>query len=185
MNSIFTQLIHSWAHLLYPPICLNCAATAHPPLWLCPACQNQLTLLDPYDRCRRCFAPDSSPTCPSCHPPFTASAALFPNDGVPAVLMNRLMHHPHTTALQLLASFFHIQWDRLNWPTYDRLIALPGPFWRPAIRLARAVRPHIWPVTQSRPGQRIAIIATRLSDLRPLYRVGRQARSLYALALME
>jgi predicted amidophosphoribosyltransferase len=184
------RLLQSASSLLYPEVCYGCGADGEAPLWLCSSCMGQLQLLDIWDRCRRCFASEGAPNCGSCDGScWTGQGALFAGQGLPAALIGRLCHQPHPQALSLLTSLIIVQWERLGWPRCHQLLISPHSRWQRAGRLLRELQRLIaqrWQLgAPHQLGQRIGLLTLRLSHLNQTHPLAMQARSMYALALLE
>jgi hypothetical protein len=167
-----------------------CEGDGEPPFWLCRSCMAQLQLVDPWDRCRRCFSPEGAPLCLTCtESAYTARGALLSASGVAAPLIERLAYQPHPRALSLLANLIIVQWERLHWPRISTILLSPSSRYNRYGRLLQelykllAQRWNLAPRPQ--PGARVGLLTVHLHRLAGEQSALDQARSVYALALLD
>jgi len=115
--------------ILYPPLCLHCDAFLEKGKKLfCALCLEQLTPIDPQERCPTCFA-EKAPAkkctrCCSRHRVIKCQAASMPGFG-PASTLSTSLKKGHEERLLAAASLLALQWTQLNWPLHDAVTALP------------------------------------------------------------
>ncbi len=119
---------------IYPPNCLTCDNFCHDPeLMLCGSCVDLLELLDPLQRCPRCFFlidPLKTMGCRVCRKlghPFSGLASAFDFTGPPALLVGQLNYQRRRFLAKSLAACLILQFDRLNWPLPDVVMSAPVP----------------------------------------------------------
>lgn len=117
-------------NFLYPPLCLQCDAYLEKGQKLfCSLCLEQLTLLDPAERCPTCFM-EKPPakkclrcsTRPSLIKRQAAACARFG----PAHTLAASLKKGHEERAPPIASLLALQCAQLGWPPHDCVTALPG-----------------------------------------------------------
>ena len=99
MKATVRMIARSFRELLFPPLCLHCRSTIREPdLYLCDSCTGKLELIDPIERCPRCFSAEYSvehrqcETCRSHGMPLQQMAAACDYTGPPASIMRKLKY---------------------------------------------------------------------------------------------
>lgn len=118
--------------LLYPPLCLHCREgledSSH---LLCGTCLSLLELIDPKERCPRCFSPDFFPEkllCSECirsKPICDAIAAAFDYVGPAATLIQKLKYGDQSYLAKGCGGYLAAQFLRLGWPIPDVIVPVP------------------------------------------------------------
>ncbi len=125
-------MIKALLSFLYPPNCLACGGACRiPEHRLCESCVSLLELVNPLERCRRCFSPIDSLKCRFCAKvahPFSGVASAFEFKGPPSMLVNHLKNQRQHYLAKSLAAFLIMQFLRLDWPLPDAVISVPIPF---------------------------------------------------------
>lgn len=120
---------YSLLDILYPPLCLHCDAYLEKGKKLfCSFCLEQLTLIDPQERCPTCFA-EKAPLkkcarCCSRHRVIKHQAASLPFFG-PASTLSACLKKGHEEKISAAASLLMLQWSELRWPLHDAVTSLP------------------------------------------------------------
>lgn len=113
------SFLKAWTELIFPPFCACCKEKCNSRLF-CPSCWELCAPPDPDERCSHCFE-ESEGMCKQCKSnsrfPFRRAFAFHPTP--PAFHLAR-------TRPDLLASFFVLQWVRLDWPTPDVVVPMRG-----------------------------------------------------------
>lgn len=132
---IFDDLLRSFRDLLFPPLCLHCRKTiAEESAYLCSACINALQLIDPTERCPRCFSFEYQPEqkqCPSCQlntPSLHYMAAAFDYIGPAASIVRKLKYGNQPYLADGAGAYLVTQFLRLGWPMPDLIIPVPISF---------------------------------------------------------
>ena len=118
------MLLKTWTDLFFPPLCFYCKQKTKIP-YLCPICWEESVLLDPENRCAHCFESleTQSVLCPQCakNPIFLfPKFALFDSRSpICTILKNEEL-------TEAIASFAYYQWERLNLPKIDYVLAMPS-----------------------------------------------------------
>lgn len=126
------EWLHSVLNLFYPPLCLHCgeplSRNTHR---FCPLCLSLLTLIDPQERCPRCFSPDFLKTHRSCNtcskkpPPLTHMAAAFDHMGPAATLVQKMKYCGQPYLAKGAAAYMALQFHSLQWPLPDVIVPTP------------------------------------------------------------
>lgn len=113
------NLLHSWLHVVFPPLCQNCKAKTQGSL-LCTLCWERCAPPDPKERCPHCFG-ENFGLCHRCKKepllPF-AKASVFEHDDPTRILF---FQRP-----DMAASFAQMQWVQLDWPRPDVVVPTPN-----------------------------------------------------------
>lgn len=124
-----------FGRLVYPPFCFHCSvALKNGGKLLCQPCEEMLELIDPEQRCQRCFTadfndhPSGCSFCYHCSPLFYRFAAAFDYVGPAASLVKHLKYRKCTFLAETLTAFLVAQFSRLNWPIPDVLVPVPISF---------------------------------------------------------
>lgn len=133
--SLAKDIVKSFCHLIYPPICLHCRGTLQDdnPL-LCEICLDLLTLIDPAERCPHCFSADfyhSKQQCPDCHrqkPILNRMAAAFDYVGPAATLVKSMKYSNKPYLCEGLSGYLAAQFLKLQWPMPDLIAPVPIAF---------------------------------------------------------
>lgn len=135
MRKVFHQLSHAFLDLLYPPICLHCSDSLEAGFKIfCPACQSQLSLIDPAGRCPYCFTDDYNmdkklcPSCFRCKPVLHRTAAAFDYAGPASTLVKRLKYAGQPYLAKGAGAFLAGQFLQLDWTMPDLLVPVPMAF---------------------------------------------------------
>ena len=121
--------LDSLLDILYPPLCLHCSAYLEKGKKLfCSLCIQQLTPIDPQERCSTCFAPKSfKKKCDRCCTRagfIKRQAASFPCFG-PASTLSTSLKKGHVERVGAVSSLLALQWTQLDFPLHDAVTALP------------------------------------------------------------
>jgi ComF family protein len=127
----FLGALDSVLDLVYPPMCLHCEDPVASGAPLCLFCQSLLELIDPKERCPRCFTHEFVPgqvACPKCwdeEVAFSAVGSAFDYIG-PAVRLVCLFKYSKMHGLAKgLAGYLVAQYLRLGWPLPDLIVPAP------------------------------------------------------------
>ncbi len=132
----FRQLGKSLLHFVYPSKCLHCRALLSPePIVLCHDCSSSLELINPEERCPRCFhfLSDEGELCQICikYPSLYAGiASCFEYEGPAGTLIRQLKYYNQSYLAQGMGAFLVAQWERLHWPIPDVIVPVPISFLR-------------------------------------------------------
>lgn len=125
-------MLNSVLALLYPPLCLHCAARVEEGcLLLCQECLSHLQLIDPCDRCHYCFFPEvvaSHRVCADClkQPPlFQRLGAAFDYMGPAGSLVKALKYNNRSDIAPGMSAYLVAQFFQLNWPIPDLVVPVP------------------------------------------------------------
>jgi competence protein ComFC len=116
--------------ILYPPLCLHCENSLEEKRSLfCTLCLEQLSLIEPQDRCRSCFGDDLP--CQRCmhRPVFIKRQAAACSAFGPAQTLRSYLEKGHTPFLSAAASLMALQFTALDWPFPDLIVPLPATLW--------------------------------------------------------
>jgi len=137
-SSSFPSMFKAVLNVVFPTSCLHCEEVlASPRERLCAHCLEQMTLVEPEGRCRRCFAEMDEGRCARCierGSPFKRVVAAFEYDGPAASLMRALKFGKREELAKDLASWMVVQFLRLDLPLPDLIVPVPQSWVR---RLAR------------------------------------------------
>lgn len=129
------HLAKAFANLVYPPNCWHCKGyIKNDRAIFCEDCLTLLQLIDPDERCPRCFSFDYCPEkkfCLSCfkRPSLLAGmSAAFDYLGPAATLVKRLKYFDQPHLAEGVAAYLAAQFLRLNWPMPDFIIPVPITF---------------------------------------------------------
>jgi ComF family protein len=134
MKKIIQDLKHSFLHLVFPASCIHCHELLAPDSSvLCSGCATLLELLDPEDRCVRCFnlKTNREAHCRYCvkHPTiFYRTGAVFSYTGPPASIVKKLKYGCQPYLAKGAGAFLIAQFERLNWPIPDAIVPVPISF---------------------------------------------------------
>jgi len=122
-------------HLLdfiFPPFCLHCSfALDGKTQLLCPACLEQMELIDPAQRCRYCFGQElvsKFRVCNSClhhRPIWHRAASVFEHRGAARCIIHAMKNDNKPYLARGLGAFMALQFLRLEWPLPDMIIPVP------------------------------------------------------------
>lgn len=119
-------------NIAYPPLCAHCQErlSQRGPQF-CPACLEQLSLIETQDRCRTCFAELSKGGCERCkkrpiviHRQMAACEALGP-----AKSLLHALENGRKECFSAAASLMAYQWLQQKMPLPHFLIPFPVSFW--------------------------------------------------------
>jgi competence protein ComFC len=124
------SLIHSISHLIYPALCANCKHTLqHQHYILCASCRELLELIDPKERCQRCFTDMTHhEICLRCRKNYHSihkCAAVFEYEGPASLLIRQLKYSQQTYLAKGIAGFMLMQWGNLGWELPDIIVPAP------------------------------------------------------------
>ncbi len=132
MHSLIQNIGSSFRHLLYPSLCLNCEVVLrHPSHLLCADCLPLLILIDPKERCPRCFSSSYCPEqrlCSECHRQqwiLAKSAAAFDYAGPASAIIRKMKYGNQPYLAKDAAAFMVAQLIALEWPLPDLLVPVP------------------------------------------------------------
>lgn len=118
--------------LLFPPICIHCRDQIPDGLQhFCRNCFDQLTLIDPSDRCPLCFSSQyqsESQFCFSClkNPPvLDRIAASFDYYGPAASLVRKMKYGGHSYLAEGIAAYMAAQFLQTGWQFPDYIVPVP------------------------------------------------------------
>lgn len=121
-------------NLLYPPLCLHCDdVLENDELPLCTACTSLLELIDPLDRCPKCFSSDYcriKKLCGKCIKKrsfIKSSAQCFEYRGPAKTLSDHLKTGSMPHLAKGLSGYLALQFLQLNWEKPDFIIPVPIP----------------------------------------------------------
>ncbi|WP_039377641.1 ComF family protein [Parachlamydia acanthamoebae] len=126
-------------NLIYPPICLECEDSLQNSSSLfCDDCHEQLSLIDPTERCHYCFESKHDfrsgvSLCKRCslHAPlFRGVGAAFDYEGPAATLVKHLKYLNKPYLAEGAGAFLAYQFFQLQWPIPDLIIPVPLSFMR-------------------------------------------------------
>lgn len=131
-KTILQGLGKALSDLVYPPACLHCrdSLDVGSPL-LCTACLQLMEMIDPAERCLKCFSADLHPKfklCPHClkQPQlFDGIAAVFDFLGPAATLVKKMKYSNMPYLAEGLGAYLTAQFVTLNWPLPDEIIPVP------------------------------------------------------------
>ena len=161
--------VSSLLSYLYPSFCLLCREPLDTNQKVCDICAKELELIDPVERCPRCFTqlPSCTSPCLHCykHPPhyriFGQACCLSES-----TLTHKLIGYLHKKIeyhLEMaLASLAYVQIDRLHFPKPDYILMEPTHWLLPKrdeIALSRRLAVHLASLF------RVPCIKTRLNPL--------------------
>jgi len=119
-------------YFVFAPECLECSSLLEPhERYFCKSCVTLLEIIDPLERCERCFKEKESSAilvCSECRPKFhelskVASACEYLG---PAATMVRLMKYGNRPELaSIAAAYMAVQWAALEWPKPDYIVPVP------------------------------------------------------------
>lgn len=132
------QIVQSFLHLIYPPLCLYCQDTlSDPETIFCRPCTDLLEFIEPNARCRYCFGEVTRQQppliCPECiKEPVVLHgvAAAFDYAGPAACLVKRMKYGAQPSLALGAAAFMVAQFGRLDWPMPDLIVPAPMPLLR-------------------------------------------------------
>lgn len=121
------------AHLLYPPVCLECSETVRKGSDLfCDECQELLSVIEPCERCLYCFSQANlHPTqqiCRKCFrdpPLFNRVGSVFDYYGPAQTLIKHLKYANRPYLADGAGAFLAYQFYQLKWPKPDYIIPVP------------------------------------------------------------
>jgi len=126
--------------IAYPPSCLLCEQFlgGKKEKLCCKDCLEGLELLDPKERCPRCFGWGlEGEVCPSCtdHPPlFYRLGAAFSYEGSAAGLVRQFKYGNRPYLAKSLAAYLAVQMVRMGWEPPDLLVPVPMSWVRKLLR---------------------------------------------------
>jgi competence protein ComFC len=127
----------AFVHLIYPALCIHCSQnTVHYRRLICEECKALFTLIDPLERCPRCFIAlpeNGSLSCERCgeqRNPFKGLAAAFDHIGPAASFISALKYGGRFKLAKDAAAFMLVQFSRLHWPMPDAIVPVPQSFSR-------------------------------------------------------
>ncbi len=127
------KVIKAFTSFLFPPLCLHCqsALSATSPFF-CPACLPFFELIDPEQRCTRCFkALEKKALCTSCRLEkrgHVVMGAAFEYQGPTATLVKLLKGGNAPYLAKTAAAWLTLQFERLGWPHPDAIVPVPAPW---------------------------------------------------------
>ncbi|MBS4167406.1 hypothetical protein PARA125_000027 [Parachlamydia sp. AcF125] len=131
--------MESGLHLIYPPICLECQGSLqNPESVFCYFCSEQLSLINPRERCCYCFEPkhvfrEDVQLCKRCAlraPLFRGMGAAFDYFGPAATLVTHLKDFNKPYLAEGAGAFLAYQFFQLQWPIPDLIVPVPLSFMR-------------------------------------------------------
>lgn len=135
LKSFLKPLIRSFKDLLYPPRCIHCRDSVYEEFaHLCAECTKQLQLIDPKERCPRCFTQDycaESKRCSSCQPgelTLQHLGAAFDYIGPAASIIRKLKYGNQPYLAKGAGAFLIAQLIQLEWPMPDLIVPVPISF---------------------------------------------------------
>jgi predicted amidophosphoribosyltransferase len=132
MDCTFKQVAHSLLQLVYPSLCLHChVALKKRGVLFCPACLEQISLIETKGRCWTCFSELYRGRCEQCmrrsvviHRQIAACEAMGP-----ARSLLKGLHEGWMTCIRAAASLMAYQWLEQKLPLPECLVPLPIAFW--------------------------------------------------------
>lgn len=141
MKKELLTIAHAFINFIYPPRCLHCnALLADKAPILCQKCLLLLELIDPSERCSKCFSclydrvENACEECRNFSTPFFAIAAAFDYAGPASTLVRKLKYANQPYLAAGCSGFLAAQFLRLGWPFPDAIIPVPISFTRRLIR---------------------------------------------------
>lgn len=129
------QFIRSFKDLLFPPLCIHCRESIDEEFaYLCTECTRLLQLIDPKERCPRCFSQDycaESKRCSCCQPGELALhrlAAAFDYIGPAASIIRKLKYGNQPFLAKGAGAYLVAQFFQLEWPMPDLIVPVPISF---------------------------------------------------------
>ncbi|MGM0439692.1 MAG: ComF family protein [Chlamydiota bacterium] len=124
--------------LCFPPLCLHCLQKVEPSsdFIFCAYCYEELTIINPSQRCPRCFTSQYNSVtnhCYRCHKkpsPFVKRAAALPYQGAAATIVKSLKYYSQPFLAGYAAKLMYSQWMRLRWPKPDLIAPVPTSYLR-------------------------------------------------------
>jgi ComF family protein len=133
--NIIRPLLCSFCDLLFPPLCLHCRGTIlKEGSYLCNECTGLLQLINPSERCPRCFSLEYSQDqkhCAECQRNGSLllhMAAAFDYVGPAASIVRKLKYGNQPYLANGAAGFMVAQFLELGWPMPDLIIPIPISF---------------------------------------------------------
>jgi ComF family protein len=135
MLDLFSRIKASTSALFFPNFCLECEDPLEPKeKLLCAPCSNKLELVDPENRCRRCFGQAPCPKCPQVIKQASGLASCFEYYGPIKNILHAFKYGDKPELALPLASFLLLQLERLSWPTPELITYAPQHFLRTKMR---------------------------------------------------
>lgn len=134
MKKIIQSIGHSFLHLIYPSTCIHCNESLPPDsAILCSPCGSLLELLEPAERCVRCFnlKADAEAHCKHCakHPTlFYRTGAAFNYIGPPATIVKKMKYGCQPHLAKGAGAFLIAQFERMDWSLPDAIMPVPITF---------------------------------------------------------
>jgi ComF family protein len=122
------HIVSSLSSLVFPPLCLHCKDhTAKPDDLFCSHCAHLLELINPEERCPRCFSSKSAfcTTCNQISVVTEQTASAFDYLGPAASLIKSFKYGGQIYLGEGIAAYLAAQFARLDWPFPDRIVPVP------------------------------------------------------------
>lgn len=124
--------LKSFVHLFYPRLCLHCDEPLTKDVeHFCEICLSLLELINPKERCPRCFSKEYSSKynrCGHCQTidwPLKQTAAVFDHKEAAATFVQRIKYSNQPYLAKAAAAYMAVQFYELKWPIPDIIVPVP------------------------------------------------------------
>lgn len=132
MRLLSKRVLSAFLNFIYPSTCLHCSnPISFDRGYFCKACSSQLELINPQERCPRCFGSDYDIakrvcyTCMMCEPILKKCAAAFDYQGPAATLVLKMKYANQPYLAKGAGAYLAMQGLNLNWPLPDLIVPVP------------------------------------------------------------
>ncbi len=133
MKNWLPKLRDSLMHLVYPASCIHCGEQLGPGASvLCDPCGSLLEMLDPEERCPRCFnlqgADGHCRYCAKNPSIFYRTGAVFSYMGPPASIIKKMKYGCQPHLAKGAGAFLIAQFEKMDWSMPDAIVPVPVSF---------------------------------------------------------
>lgn len=115
----YKTFLKAWRDLIFPPFCVHCKQRSETKLF-CPSCWELCAPPNVLEKCPHCFE-NAEGLCWRCkRNPLLPFPRAFVFEDI------ELARHLEKAETDTLSAFAIVQWCRLDWPTPDVIVPMPG-----------------------------------------------------------